>query len=115
MNEIWKDIPIAKNYEASNLGNIRNKKTKHIIKQMINSKGYSQVSLYLKKKKTIRVHRLVASAFLENKNNYGDINHIDGNKLNNNVDNLEWCTRKENIIHSWKKGLSKPHNTRING
>lgn len=56
--------------------------------------------------KICRVHRLVANAFIDNYNNYPIINHKDGNKLNNCVDNLEWCTYKQNIIHSWENGLS---------
>lgn len=58
-----------------------------------------------KVKKDLRVHRLVASAFIPNPLNKPEINHIDGNKGNNNVNNLEWATRKENINHSIKTGL----------
>ena len=70
------------------------------------SKGYRVVSLskdnIIKSK---RVHRLVAEAFLENAENLPQINHIDGNKLNNNVNNLEWCSSKHNIQHSFNIGL----------
>jgi hypothetical protein len=57
------------------------------------------------KQKTYLVHRLVAMAFIPNPNNLLEVNHKDGNKLNNRSDNLEWCTRSENIIHGFKNGL----------
>jgi hypothetical protein len=71
---------------------------------------YLKVCLYknnIGKYRTI--HRLVAEAFIENNNNYKIINHIDGNRLNNRVDNLEWCTQKHNVKEAWKNGLSKPN------
>jgi hypothetical protein len=57
--------------------------------------------------KYFSIHRLVAQAFIPNLLNKEDVNHIDGNKLNNSVNNLEWVTRKENIQHSWKMGLQE--------
>lgn len=94
-----------------------NKKGKIIIPFYESKKGYYQVTLIKDgKKKHYRVHRLVASAFLENPFNYTDVNHKDENKTNNHVDNLEWCTRKYNnnygtkpertrqtMIEKWKK------------
>lgn len=63
-----------------------------------------------KKKKRINrlVHRYVAKAFVSNPYGYSEVNHIDGNKENNNADNLEWCTRQENVIHSYRTGLVAP-------
>lgn len=58
---------------------------------------------YIKKSK--RIHRLVAQAFIPNPNNYPQVNHIDGNKLNNKADNLEWCTNEYNMKESWRLGL----------
>lgn len=113
--EIWKDILNYEGlYQISNLGNVKSLGNKHkhknsiILKQTIDRKnGYLTVSLSKKgKMKMYRVHRLVANAFIDNFNNYPIINHKDGNKLNNCVDNLEWCTYKQNIIHSWENGLS---------
>lgn len=75
------------------------------MKQLINSRGYLTVKL---NKKTYMIHRLVALYFIgEPKEGQTQVNHKDGNKLNNSVNNLEWCTPKENIIHAFKTGLNK--------
>ena len=60
------------------------------------------------KKKNIAIHKLVAEAFIPNSYNYKEINHIDGNKHNNRADNLEWCSRSQNMLHAYKLGLHKP-------
>ena len=109
MEEVWKDIPNYEGlYQASTLGRIKNQKTKNIIYGGI-KRGYREVILIkdgVRKYKL--VHRLVAQTFIPNKENKPQINHIDGNKLNNNVDNLEWCTQSENMKHAYKLGLQKP-------
>ena len=114
-NEEWKDFPNYDGlYKISNLGNVKSFNTKTNHKQPINLKqtmdrknGYLTVSLCKDKvQKIYRVHRLVAEAFIPNPNNYPIINHKDGKKQNNNVNNLEWCTHQQNIIHSWENGLS---------
>lgn len=65
------------------------------------------MSLSIKNKYiTKRLHRLVAKTFIPNPKNYPVINHIDGNKINNCINNMEWCTQKQNAIHSWKNGLT---------
>ena len=77
-----------------------------ILKQRKNHKGYPVVYLSKYGKQSTRVvHRLVAKAFIPNPNNLPQVNHKDGNKENNNVCNLEWCTNSENQIHAWKTGL----------
>ena len=90
-NEIWKKITDFP-YEISNLGNVRNIRTGKILKQNKDSSGYPQVELfYNNKRKSIRIHRIVAEYFIPNPNNLPQVNHKDENKWNNVVSNLEWC------------------------
>ena len=132
MQETWKDIEGYEGlYQVSNLGRVKSTsrycydtKRKHyrklsekILKQAILNPKYYVVSLTKNgKQRTYRVHRLVAKAFLPNPNNYPIINHIDCNKLNNNVNNLEWCTHKHNSQEAIKnnpsisKGLKRWNN-----
>lgn len=106
--ELWIQSKECQDYEVSSEGRIRNIKTGRIMKTNINTRGYRQVCLRENKKQVVkRVHRLVADAFYDGCHNGLDVNHIDGDKLNNKVSNLEWCTRKENIQHAFKSGLSK--------
>lgn len=95
--EIWKTIDALKGYAVSNYGNIKNIKTNRILKGYDNGSGYLAVSVNNKK---MYIHRLVAMAFLDNPRGVNYVNHIDYNKQNNNVNNLEWCTQKENVHHS---------------
>ena len=80
-----------------------------ILKQPLNKNGYPCVTIKLLdgSQKFITVHKLIATTFIPNPENKPQINHIDGNKLNNAVSNLEWCTVQENIIHAYKMGLNK--------
>ena len=101
MEEIWKDIKDYPNYQISNLGNVRNIKRGTTIKPIYDSNWYKKVHLFNKgKSKMLFVHRLVAQAFIPNPQNKPTVNHIDGNKSNSNVNNLEWATMKEQLIHS---------------
>jgi hypothetical protein len=99
MEEIWKPVNEFPNYHISSFGNIKNVITNKPLKPNLKS-GYYHVSLVNEIiKKSLKIHRLVALAFIENPENKSDVNHKDKNKLNNNVKNLEWMTRKENNIH----------------
>jgi hypothetical protein len=96
--EEWKFIQDYENYEVSNLGNVRNKKTGRILKSY-DKGGYAVVGLSKTIGKIFQVHRLVCQAFILNPENKPQVNHIDKNGLNNNVKNLEWNTVVENNIH----------------
>ena len=122
MKEKWKEIEDYPNYQISNYGRVKSLKYYNnvykkyydrelILKEKINKSGYKFVSLGCGKrgkKKNIAIHRLVAKAFIPNIKNYKEINHKDGNKNNNRVENLEWCSRSENMLHAYKLGLHKP-------
>jgi len=109
--EIWEKITGFENYEVSNYGSVKSKqqnKKEKILKLRLNKFGYARVMLQNKGlKKEVLVHRLVAIHFIENLLNKNQVNHIDCNKLNNNVDNLEWCNQSENMIHSLNNGRNK--------
>lgn len=108
--EIWKDVKEYEGlYQVSNLGNVRNSKKNILYKSLTSYYGVKLCKNNIKKFKII--HRLVAEAFIPNPNKLEEVNHKDGNKLNNNVENLEWCTKSENMIHAYKNKLAKP--TRI--
>jgi len=101
MHEEFKTIKNFDNYLISNFGNVKNKKTNRILKPCINSKGYFDVILRKYNKNYHKViHRLIGESFIENPYNKLCIDHIDNNKLNNNVDNLRWCTSQENSQNS---------------
>ena len=110
--EVWKDIDgYDGKYQVSNYGNVRSFskwKNGELLTPGISKTGYYFVNLVRFGRKKIdchRVHRLVAKAFLENPQELPEVNHIDGNKLNNNISNLEWCSRKANIQHAFDIGL----------
>ena len=107
INIIWKQIKDYENlYEISNTGLVRSLRhgSKPFYLKPINSHGYQSVHLCNKnhKRKNHSIHRLVAEHFIPNPKNLPQVNHKDGNKVNNDVNNLEWCSSKENINHSIK-------------
>lgn len=93
----WKKIKDYENYSVSTYGDVKNDKTGIILKKCKNKKGYEQIHLYKNgKQKTFRIHRLVAETFIPNPNNLPCIDHINTIKTDNRVENLRWCTYKEN-------------------
>lgn len=130
--EVFKDVLGYEGlYQVSNFGRVKSLKRKNVfycglkkeylerpVKEKIlnfskSNRGYLQVCLTKNGKyKTYTVHRLVAKAFIDNPLNKKTVNHIDGNKLNNCANNLEWATSSENNKHAFDNGLSKPHNQR---
>lgn len=98
---MWKPID-GWPYSVSNKGDVRNNRTGHIKSVTINKNGYAQVHLFNDGKVWFPlVHRLVAAAFIPNDQNNAQVNHIDGNKANNTVENLEWVTNGQNQKHKY--------------
>ena len=123
--EIWKPIKgFEDRYEISNYGNVKTltrevvehrrtyiRKGK-ILNKYYNPDGYYAIKLYKGDAtfKNTTAHRLVAETFLENPNNYLEINHKDGDPSNNYIENIEWCSKEQNVKHAYDTGLKNPDN-----
>ena len=122
MIEKWLPVPDYEGkYWISNLGRLKN--NKQIMKPMVATNGYLIACLWKNnKQKKFVIHRLVANVFIDNPNNYKEVNHLDEDKTNNRVDNLEWCSHKYNMNYGkvrekiskskigkepWNKGLKR--------
>lgn len=132
MEEVWADIQSFEGYyQVSNLGRVRSlprtvkmhragktydmHHNGRILRQSVRKDGYPLVQIFKDSKYlTCVVHRLVAKAFLDNPLNLPEVNHIDGNKKNNKVNNLEWCTHSRNIKHAFETGLINKENMPCN-
>ena len=121
MVEVWKPVKgYEELYEVSDMGNVKALRRtvnsgkchrtweEHFIKFAVDGSGYFRTNLAKDGvNKTVKVHRLVAEAFIPNPLNLPEVNHIDGNKQNNCVENLEWCSHSENLKHAVKTGLKR--------
>lgn len=107
--EIWKTVDDTNNMiEISNMGRVRSwlRGTPYILKCQKDSKGYLRVRITINRQKmSHKIHRLVAKAFIENPNDLPQVNHKDGDKSNNCVENLEWISNKDNSTHAINNGL----------
>lgn len=129
MDEIWKDVAGFEGlYQVSNFGRVRSmdrrvrtkgnytRKVNGVVLKNCFDGNYFHVILNNKGKgKVFLVHRIVAEAFIENRYGLPQVNHKDGNKLNNKVTNLEWCTAKDNLMHAFSTGLATPQITHYRG
>ena len=102
--EYWRMISGYENYEVSSVGRVRNTKTSKVLKLSVDSVGYYTVSLWKNRAgRTFKTHQLVACAFLENPNDLKCVDHRDRNKLNNNYENLRWCSSGQNNMNRTKR------------
>ena len=115
--EIWKDIKGYEGlYQVGSFGNVKSLRKGRLLKPH-NRNGYLHAILCKNgTHKTQKIHRLVGKAFIPNPENKREINHKNSIRDDNKVQNLEWCTRKENVRHSWRVGTSTKHfGTKSNG
>ena len=112
--ESWKDIPGYEGYyQVSSQGNVRNSRNQRILKPRPNFGGYMQFTLSVNNRCHYELaHRLVAQAFIPNLENKTQINHKNGNKIDNRIENLEWCTPSENQHHRYDVLLKKQTSNR---
>lgn len=95
--EFWKEIEGFDNYQISNLGRVKNIKFDRLVKPLLDNRGYIMVNLYKNgKMKRLSLHRLIAIAFIPNPENKPCIDHINTDRSDNRIENLRWCTQKEN-------------------
>lgn len=108
--EYWLPVVDFNDYEISNRGRVKSLKTNIIMTPYVTKNGYQQIKLFKNSRHHPRyVHRLVAASFFDCDYEELEVNHIDGNKENNFIGNLEWCKHSENTRHAIKAGLFTPH------
>jgi hypothetical protein len=123
--EEWRDIHgYEGKYQVSNFGNVRTltriinehrrsyTRRGKVLNKYYNKDGYYKVKLYNGDSSfaNLSVHRLVANVFIDNPNNYAEVNHIDGDPSNNHIDNIEWCSKEQNVKHAYATGLKRREN-----
>lgn len=114
VNEIWRSIDGYVDYQVSNTGRVRNANTGRILRPRLRGKGYEAVALYVNKVRSdISTHRIVAETFIPNPDDKPIVDHIDGNKRNNAVNNLRWCNNQDNIRNTGK--INKPTTSKYKG
>lgn len=115
----WVEVNVEgfEHYQVSDAGQIKNRDNLIMSSRACKTKGYRKIGLRhidSGKQKTFLVHRIVAESFLSNPENKKTVNHIDGDKNNNAVSNLEWATQSENQIHAYKIGLQELTEDQVN-
>lgn len=116
--EVWKKVQKHSNYLISNKGRVKSLQRTIVYKDgrtrpckekiLTGTKGtYGYLKVHLDGKDNVFIHRLVAEHFIDNPKKLPCVNHKDGNKQNNNIDNLEWCSYSENLIHAYNNNLNK--------
>ena len=108
-----KEIPGYENYIITDVSQVFNVKRKKLIKLQLDKDGYLVVQLWKNSKaKKFKMHRLVAMAFIPNPENKPQVNHINGIKYDNSIENLEWVTQSENMLHAYKTNLRNNKNNK---
>lgn len=109
----WYVLRRNEKYYVNKIGEVYSTRMKRKLTPKVNHDGYLRVQIWEKGNvEFVSIHRLIAETFLPNPDNKPFVNHLNGDKQDNRIENLEWCTQKENIAHAWKTGLShRPLNT----